>query len=55
MEYDSEIHQLSREFFADDPETRYPELMRKLGRPYSCLLIDRNDGFFYLYSFYSFL
>ena len=46
MEYDFEIYQLSQKFFTDYPETKYPELMHKSGRPYSCLLIDSHDGYF---------
>ena len=46
MEYDFEIYQLSSKFFADYPETQFPELMHKFGRPYSCLLIDSHDGYF---------
>ena len=46
MEYDFEINQLSENFFNDYPETQFPELMHKIGRPYSCLLIDRHDEFF---------
>jgi len=46
MEYDFEIYQLSQKFFADYPESQFPELMQKIGRPYSCLLIDSRDGYF---------
>ena len=40
MEFEVAIYQLSTEFIRDYPSHRYPELMYKKGRPYSCLLID---------------
>ena len=33
-------------FFNAYPETQYPEIMRKDGRPYTCLLIETQDGYF---------
>lgn len=30
----------------DYPEDEFPELMHKLGRPYSCLLIDTHEDYF---------
>ena len=46
MEYDSELSLLSSKFAQDYPPDRYPELMHKRGRPYTCLLIDSHDGYF---------
>ena len=46
MEYAFDIYKLSTEFITDYPETKYPELMHKLGRPYSWLIIDSHDGYF---------
>lgn len=46
MYYDFDIYQLSTKFVADYPESTYPELMHKQGRPYCCLLIDTHDDYF---------
>jgi hypothetical protein len=46
MEYLSQVYLLSTRFFRDYPAATYPELMHKLGRPYTCLLIDSHEGFF---------
>ena len=40
MNVDVKIYQLSEQFLRDYPAEKYPELMYKKGRPYSCLLID---------------
>lgn len=40
MEYDVDVYLLSSKFINDYPLSKYPELMYKHGRPYSCLLID---------------
>lgn len=40
MDCKVEIYQLSAEFMRDYPAEKYPELMCKWGRPYSCLLIE---------------
>lgn len=37
---------LSSKFSQDYPHARYPELMYKQGRPYSCLLVDTHDGYY---------
>ena len=44
MEYIAEIHNLSSNFYMDYPSAEYPEISRKKGRPYSCLLIEYVDG-----------
>lgn len=46
MEYDVEIYLLSDKFLKDYPKTKYPELMLKKERPYSCLVIDTHDEYF---------
>lgn len=46
MEYDSDVLLLSPKFMQDYPPSQYPELMYKLGRPYTCLLIDSHDDYF---------
>lgn len=46
MEYASELSLLSVEFLQDHPPDRYPELMYKQSRPYTCLLIDSHDDYF---------
>lgn len=39
------VLQLSNEFMTDYPSNRYPELMTKQGRPYTCLLIDTCQNY----------
>lgn len=39
----AEIYNLSAQFFADYPHNQYPEIAMKVGRPYSCLLIEYFD------------
>ena len=46
LEYDVAIYLLSAEFFAAYPESLFPELMHKEGRPYACLLINTHCGYF---------
>ena len=46
MDFDHTIYLLSSDFITDYPPTKYPELMHKQGRPYTCLLIDSHDGYF---------
>ncbi len=45
MDYDIEVRKLSEYFIADYPEIKYPELMHKMGRPYSCLLVDTHSDY----------
>lgn len=45
MNYRVSILQLSSAFMRDYPESQYPELMTKQGRPYTCLLIDTHDNY----------
>lgn len=45
MTFDAEICALTRRFYEAYPEREYPELMRKQGRPYTCLLIDTHDSY----------
>lgn len=46
MEFDSQVYLLSSKFIQDYPSAQYPELMSKMGRPYTCLLIETHDDFF---------
>lgn len=46
MEYDVEIYSLTTQFFNDYPYAQYPEITTKIGRPYSCLLIEYLDDTF---------
>lgn len=46
MEYDADIYLLSDQFAQAYPNSTYPELMQKKGRPYSCLLIDTHSDYF---------
>lgn len=39
MDFIADIYQLTKDFINDYPKADYPELMYKLGRPYSCLLV----------------
>ena len=38
MDYLSHIYLLSTQFVQDYPANTYPELMHKMGRPYTCLV-----------------
>ncbi len=40
MEFDVDICALSKKFYEDYPPQKYPEILRKGSRPYTCLLID---------------
>ncbi|MCD8344790.1 MAG: hypothetical protein LUC38_02365 [Oscillospiraceae bacterium] len=46
MEFDADLYLLSPKFTEDYPPERFPELMHKHGRPYTCLLIDTHDDYF---------
>ena len=46
MEFIADVYQLSQDFINDYPNSKYPELMHKLGRPYSCLLVDTHYDYF---------
>ena len=46
MEAVTDISLLSPKFLQDYPHTQYPEIMRKHGRPYSCLIIDTHDDYY---------
>lgn len=46
MEYVAGIYNLSSQFYIDYPQSRYPEIAVKQGRPYSCLLIEYIDDLF---------
>lgn len=46
MEYSSELSLLSEKFIHDYPHSKYPELMYKSGRPYTCLLIDSHNDYY---------
>lgn len=45
MKFSLDIYQLSAKFMADYPISKYPELMYKQGRPYSCLLLDTHSDY----------
>jgi len=45
MEYAVDIYLLSAKFMSDYPEFLYPEIMRKSGRPYTCLMIDLHEDY----------
>lgn len=45
MIYINDIYLLSQKFISDYPLTKYPELMYKLNRPYTCLLIDTHEDY----------
>ena len=45
MSYDVDVCSLSEEFYRAYPECEYPEILRKSGRPYTCLLIHSHDGY----------
>lgn len=46
MDYTVDICQLSHSFYAAYPLAQYPEIMRKDGRPYTCLLIETHEDYF---------
>lgn len=46
MDYIADIYNLSAKFYADHPHERFPEILAKQGRPYSCLLIEYMEGIF---------
>ena len=45
MNFDVDVLRLSNQFAVDYPCNKYPELMLKIGRPYTCLLIDTHQGY----------
>ncbi len=55
MEYDSVLSLLSSKFIQDYPLSTYPELMYKLGRPYTCLLIESHADYFICVPFRSYI
>ncbi len=46
MDFVVELSLLSSRFALDYPLIRYPELLHKAGRPYTCLLIASHDDYF---------
>lgn len=46
MDFTADVYQLTQDFMNDYPENLYPELMHKLGRPYSCLLVDTHYDYY---------
>ena len=46
MDFVADVYQLTQDFMNDYPEASYPELMHKLGRPYSCLLVDTHYDYY---------
>ncbi len=45
MEFDIDICSLSKNFYDDYPIKKYPEIMCKENRPYTCLLIDFHNKY----------
>lgn len=45
MLFDVEIRSLSANFYNDYPASKYPEILSKSGRPYTCLLIEVSDSY----------
>ena len=43
MEFDAGIHSLTAQFYSDYPNSKFPEIALKKGRPYSCLLVEYMD------------
>ena len=43
MDYSADIYTLSSEFYEDYPKEKYPEILIKKSRPYSCLMIEYAD------------
>ncbi len=46
MDFDFQILQLSRRFYEDHPQEKYPELLEKDKRAYTCLVLQIKDGYF---------
>lgn len=46
MSFVAGVYKVTSAFMNDYPEERYPELMHKLGRPYSCLLVDTHCDYY---------
>lgn len=46
MEFDYGIYLLSNKFTEDYPAGKFPELLHKIGRAYTCLLIDSHCDYF---------
>lgn len=46
MDYLAEIYSLTAQFYADYPQSQYPEIVVKKDRPYSCLLLEYMDDVF---------
>lgn len=45
MEYDVEVLRLSKKFYINYPPSKYPELLEKQARAYTCLLVEFHDYF----------
>ncbi len=45
MEYDVDICKLSSSFYTAYPPSKYPEIMTKQSRPYTCLMIETHEGY----------
>lgn len=45
MQYDVEVLRLSYGFYNDYPQERFPELLKKIERPYACLTIEVREYF----------
>ena len=46
MDYSADLYKLTYDFVRDYPPAQYPELLYKLERPFTCLLIDTHKDYF---------
>lgn len=46
MDFDSQVVQLSQDFYAAYPSISYPEILEKDDRPYNCLLVETHYDFY---------
>ena len=46
LEFDSQIYLLSSKFMNDYPAVKYPELLDKSTRPYTCLLVNTHYDYY---------
>ncbi len=46
IDYDSQIYLLSSKFKNDYPSAKYPELLYKSKRPYTCLLVETHYDYY---------
>lgn len=46
MKFAVDVCKFTEDFVNDYPKQQYPELMYKLGRPYTCLILDVCDDYY---------